>query len=554
MESGSHEQGENLMKNLGLMGILVAMFALTGCLDNGGGSEVKQDLNNGDFSVVTDPEEGGGNSGGNTDEGSTGGNAGGGSTPTTPEAKEGLEINKGATLTGSTKLALDFYSPFVAAYVKVSEGDTCATGAWVDYVDSGTLNSSKTNQNVPVSAQFRDHDGRTSACYTRSIYIDQAGPEIIFAKYPSAPVEEGLDVEIVFTVTDVPAGVASVTCSFGTTSKACAAGTNKITFPKMAGGDYSLKVSAKDKLGNASEKSISFKVSSMYKQMVNNVRVNEYQKVDILFVIDNSGSMEYEQKSMASRVRNFLDVVKGLDWQIAVTTTDPVHKTLGDGRLVQLANKPGQYILTSSMNDTDARNTLSSTLQRSETGSGSEQGILAAYRAIERSLSSSGGNANFIRNDSQLAVVVISDEDESANGPKNDPANFVKFVQDSFGAQKAMSFHSIIARPGDQACLKGEGYSAGFRYEQISKLTGGVIGDVCATDYAAQVQGIAEGVRKTLKSITLSCAPVVDAMRSILVLKDGQVYDGTRKMEGLNLVFDQMLPQGNYEVYYSCVK
>ncbi len=88
----------------------------------------------------------------------------------------------------------------------------------------------------------------------------------------------------------------------------------------------------------------------------------------------------------------------------------------------------------------------------------------------------------------------------------------------------------------------------------MSKLTGGVIGDVCATDYAAQVQGIAEGVRKTLKSFTLACAPVVDAMRSILVLKDGQVYNGTRKMEGLNLVFDEMLPAGNYEVYYSCLK
>lgn len=544
------------MKNLGLMSTLIAAIALTGCLDNGGGTEVKQDLNNGDFSVITEPEtgSGGGSNGGSTEEGSTGtGGDNGGGTPA-PSEPDGFDINKGAVLTASTSLGLDFYPPFHTAYTKVSENESCGGGAWVDYSESGTLLSSKTNQNVPVSVQFRDHDGRTSSCYVRRIYIDQIGPDIVFAKYPSAPVEEGLDVELIFTVTDAGAGVASVTCSMGSSTKACAAGQNKIVLPKLAGGDYTLKVSAKDKLGHASEKSISFKVSSMYKQMVNNVKVNEYQKVDILFVIDNSGSMEYEQKSMASRVRNFLDVVKGLDWQIAVTTTDPVHKTLGDGRLVQLYNKPGQYILTSSMNDTDARNTLSNTLQRSETGSGSEQGIFAAYRAIERSMSASGGNANFIRNDSQLAVVVISDEDESANGAKNDPANFVKFVADSFGSQKAMSFHSIIARPDDQACLKGEGYSAGFRYEQISKLTGGVIGDVCASDYAAQVQGIAEGVRKTLKSITLTCAPVVDAMRSILVLKDGQVYDGTRKMEGLNLVFDQMLPQGNYEVYYSCVK
>ncbi|WP_415063164.1 hypothetical protein [Bdellovibrio sp.] len=542
------------MKNLGLMTVFLAGMMLTGCLESGQGTEVPSNLNNGDFSVITDPGQDTSNNGGGQNGGNTTPDDGGSSTPQLPSEPDGFYINKGQALTSSTNLMLDFYPPFYAAYTKVSENDTCTGGVWAGYADVGSFVSSKINQNVPLSVQFRDHDGRMSSCNVRSIFIDQAGPDIVFAKYPSAPVEEGLDVEIVFSVTDPGAGVAEVTCQFANTSKPCAAGQNKILFPKMAGGDYTLTVLAKDKLGFSSQKSVSFKVSSLYKQMAQNVKVNEYKKVDILFVIDNSGSMAYEQKSMASRVRNFLDVVKGLDWQIAVTTTDPVHKTLGDGRLVPLYGKTGSYILTSSVSDADARYTLGMTLQRPETGSGSEQGIYVAYRAIERSLAAAGGNTNFIRPDAQLAVVLISDEDESANGPKNDPANFVKFVQDSFAGQKSMSFHSIIARPGDKACLNGEGYSAGYRYEQISKLTGGVIGDVCATDYAAQVQGIAEGVRKTLKSITLSCAPIVDSMRSILVLKDGQVYNGTSKMEGLNLVFDGMLPAGNYEVYYSCLK
>lgn len=532
------------MRNLGLIVMLSAgMMLTTGCLENTATKEIPADLNNGDFSVVTDPEDGS--------------SSGGTTTPPAPvpaPTLDGFDINKGEALTSSANLQLDFYPPFHTAFTKVSENETCAGGSWVDYVDSSFFASSKSNQNVPLSVQFRDHDGRMSGCYVRRIVIDQAGPDIVFAKYPSAPVEEGLDVEIVFTVSDFGSGVSEVVCQVGGVSKTCAEGQNKILFPKLAGGNYSMTVSAKDNFGFTSEKSISFTVSSLYKQMAQNVKVNEYKKVDILFVIDNSGSMEYEQKSMASRVRNFLDVVKGLDWQIAVTTTDPVHKTLGDGRLVPLYGQNNSYILNSTMSDADARYTLGMTLQRPEFGSGYEQGIFAAYRAVERSLAAAGGNTNFIRSDSQLAVVLISDEDESANSEKNDPANFVKYIQTTFGGQKAMSFHSIIARPGDKACLGGEGYSAGFRYEQISKLTGGVIGDVCATDYAAQVQGIAEGVRKTLKSLLLTCAPVVDSMRSLLVLKDGQVYNGTRKVEGLNLVFDEMLPAGNYEVFYSCLK
>lgn len=527
--------------------ILIAGMFLTGCLEVGTGTEVKQDLNNNnDFSVITEPGNGNG----------TGGSTGGGD-PTAPVPGNDVGefvVNRGAAMTGSAMLQLEFEAPFHANEMKISENATCEGGDWAVYVAARDYLSLKTNQSVSLSVRYRDFDGIVSDCYTRSIYIDDAGPDIVFAKYPSTTVEEGSDVEIIFNVTDAGAGVASVSCSFGGVSKACAAGQNTLNIPKMASGTYKIDVSATDKLGHSSSKSVSFTVSSLYKQMAQNVKVTENKKVDILFVIDNSGSMAYEQKSMASRVQNFLSVINGLDWQIAVTTTDPRDVTLGDGRLVQLSGKQGQYILTSAMDPADAKATLGATLQRPETGSGLEQGIYVTYRAIERSLTAQGGNVNFVRPDAQLAVVIISDEDESANGAKNDPANLVKFVQSTYGGNKAFSFHSIIARPGDTACLSGEGYAAGHRYDALSKLTGGVIGDVCASDYAAQVQGVAEGVRKTLKTVTLACEPVIDSMRSLLVLKDGQEYKGARTVTGMNVAFDDMLPQGNYEVYYSCLK
>lgn len=533
------------MMNRGLLTALVAGMFLTGCLENNGGKEIPSNLNNQDFSVVTPPE-----SENTTGQGPTEGN----NSNDPVGIRDGFEINKGEAYTASSNLQLDFYPPFTSAYTKISENETCAGGAWEEYADGKSYTSTSANPNLSLSVLYRDHDGRTSTCYVKRILVDKKGPDVVFAKYPSGPVEEGSEVEIIFSVTDPGAGVEEVICQFGSLSKPCSAGQNTVRFPSMAAGDYTFTVISKDKLGYSSEKSVSFTVTGLYKKMAQNVKVNDYKKVDILFVIDNSGSMEYEQKNMASRVRNFLDVIKGLDWQIAVTTTDPDNKLLGDGRLVPLYGKKNSYILNSSMDDADARNTLGMTLQRPETGSGHEQGILTAYRAIERSLAAAGGNANFIRPDSQLAIVLISDEDESANTSKNDPANFIKFIQASFGGQKSVTFHSVITRPGDQACFDGEGYVYGHRYEQISKLTGGVIGDVCAADYAAQVQGIAEGVRNTLKSMTLSCTPVVDAMRSVLVLKDGQVYNGARKIEGLNVVFDDMLPTGNYEVYYSCLK
>ena len=537
-------------------------LTLSGCLEKTGETEVPvENLNNSDFSV-TNPDGGTSTGGGRpvpppdstTPTPPIEGNSGDDSGDVSTQLPAGFLINNGALMTGSENLQLLFNPPFTSAYFKASLTSDCSDGSWAEYVsDNAQLLADKTNQAVTVSVQFRDHDGRVSICFKNSIYIDKAGPQIVYQKYPTSSVEEGQDVELVFDVQD-QAGVSEVQCVFAGVTKNCLAGTNKVLFPKMAGGRYEFNVMAKDRFGNQSQKAISFEVTSLYRTLKQTIAVKENKKVDILFVVDNSGSMQYEQKSMASRVKNFLDVVQGLDWQAAVTTTDPSHSTYGDGRLVAMKGLSGTYILNSNMDPALSKSVLSNTLQRSETGSGSEQGIYATYRALERGVTSAGVNRSFVREGAQLAVVVISDEDESANGVKNDPTNLISYIQNSFGGQKGFSFHSIIARPGDKACLNGEGATAGYRLQKMAQLTGGLVGDVCALDYAAQMQGVAEGVRATLKTLTLSCEPVEDSFRKIHVLKDGQLYNGVYAKAGVNLNFTEMLPAGNYEVVYTCLK
>lgn len=535
--------------------LLLIVSALTGCLENLGGQEVTQigAGNSTDFIVETPPADGGNNT---SQEGPND------STPVTPPDEDpgvpqiirGLYINDDSQVAGSRTLNIRYEPPFSSGYVKLSENGVCDSDNWKDYVESETVTVQTTEPIVTLSAQFRDFDGRVSRCYSRSIKVDDAGPEILFSQYPASSVEEGSTVEIVYSVTDLLSDVKSVTCEFAGVQKPCLGGTATVKFPSMLAGDYVFKVSAEDSFGHQSSKSIAFKVTSLYKQMAQEVKVNEYNKVDILFVMDNSGSMAYEQKSMANRVRNFIDVIRGLDWQIGITTTDPTSGTWGDGRLVPMKTLSNSYILDSSMDEARVRDILSSTLQRTETGSGSEQGIFSTYRAIERAVANQGGNSGLIREGAQLAVVLISDEDESANGAKNDPTNLLNFVQQTFKGQKALSFHSIITRPGDAACKTTYGAREGFRYQSISQLTGGVIGDVCAMDYAAQVQGIAEGVRKTLKTFSLACEPVQDSIRKIEILKDGVAYAAPFTVSGVNLSFDQMLPAGQYQVKYTCLR
>lgn len=552
-------QEENMLSNrmIQLSLTVLTTLSLTACLETTGTTESSSGgSNNSDFSVVTDP-------GDTTTQPNPGDNTSPADNSGTPpddgsvnSSEVGFIINQGVAMTSNANLHLDFYPPFFPQKIKVSYGTACTDGTWIDNTDSEDFLSSLVNQKVDLSVQYRDADNRISACYTQSVTIDQAGPDILFNTYPQGTVEAGQDVKIVFTVSDALSGVSSVICNFQGVNKPCAAGTSTVTIPSIAEGSYTFLITAKDNMGFSSSKSVSWQVTSLYKTIDQKVAVTDNKSVDILIVIDNSGSMEYEQKSMASRTSKFLDVLQGLDYQIAITTTDPRNITLGDGRFVPIkGGTSGQYVIDSNMDKTKAQTLLSNTLQRPETGSGDEQAIYATTRVVERAMSDSGSiYGKFFRPGAQFAVLVISDEDESENGTKNDPTNLLNLLKTSFNGNKSFSWHSIITRPGDKACLNTNGYSYGYRYAAFSDLTGGVIGDVCATDYSAQVQGVAEGVRNTLKTITLTCTPIVDSSHTVTVMKDGVPYTAASSLTGLNLVYNDVLPVGNYEVVYSCLK
>lgn len=477
-------------------------------------------------------------------------------TQTIPDSSQnGFTINQGAKRTNLSELTLDLQSIFPEKELRLSEGTNCDNGEWVPFVTQITIPiSSKKNQIISLSVQYRDFDGGLSECLTQSIIHDDQGPKIIISQYPSNTVDEGGNFDIIYSIEDELSDIASVTCKLNNLQQSCSAGRNFVSIRGMSAGTYNLTLEAIDELGNKSAQQVSWIADSRTKALTQNIKVNDYKKVDILIVDDNSGSMQYEQRSMASRTAHLLSVIDGLDWQIAVTTTDPRNITLGDGNFIPLSGKTNQYILNSSMDKVDAQNTLSATLQRRETGSGLEQGIRSVYRAIEKSQTPGSIQSSFFRNGAQFAVLIISDEDESDNTAKNDPQNLINLINNTFMHQKAFSFHSIITRPGDTACLNGEGERYGDRLAHLSNLTGGIIGDVCATDYASQVTGIAQGIRDTLKVLTLQCEPLQNNGYSISIKKDGVPLSQSFIVQGVNLQFNSELEPGNYQVDYNCFK
>ncbi len=288
--------------------------------------------------------------------------------------------------------------------------------------------------------------------------------------------------------------------------------------------------------------------------------------VDILFVVDNSGSMKQEHRNLGDKIHGFLDIVRHLDYRIGITTTDVRKRNTpgADGTLMPLQDENGatsMYYLDTSIEFEKARSILKQTFTNVGTGGADrERGIAAAYRSIEKAVLSapeSGRNVdkahwalgNFFREQAHLFFIVISDADDgsapvlgscksgavpTSNRCKGQPLALLDLIR-SVWPQKRVVWNSIVVRGGmkhvdveslprevrehlekhpiapDHNC-RSQGEEWGSKYIELSLRTDGVIGSVCSSDYTYQLRGMGQRAVDLQKSIELECVPLVGAV------------------------------------------
>jgi hypothetical protein len=171
--------------------------------------------------------------------------------------------------------------------------------------------------------------------------------------------------------------------------------------------------------------------------------VSTLRKIDILFVIDNSGSMGEEQASLSANFDNFINVLNSIegglpDIHLGVVSSNNgvggfnIGQCGGDGDDGKLQNTArgacqppnGFYISDEIAADGVTRNkNYSGTLQDTFTciaklgtdGCGFEQHLEGMKRGLDGHRPE---NAGFLRDDAYLAVIIIGDEDDcSASNP-----------------------------------------------------------------------------------------------------------------------------------------
>ena len=276
------------------------------------------------------------------------------------------------------------------------------------------------------------------------------------------------------------------------------------------------------------------------------------KKVDLLFVVDNSDSMRPEQQKMADRFSTFVNSLSGIDWRIAITTTD-LRRDQGTALAF---GSPSRVILQSGEGDADQL--FRQTIQRPEVGDGDERGIFASILFFEKQ------GLQFVRKDSHLSVVVLSDEDERSTGgvdrpleANDQPDTYVSKVRELFGPTKTNTFHSIVIRPGDSACLAAQSAQAkkGFEgkvYAQLTQKTSGILGDICANDYGSQLASVGQTIQRQMAAMNLACAPIDGRIDVSLT---PEVPGITWSLQGSQLILSEPLPPGTcISVRYACLR
>jgi hypothetical protein len=262
-------------------------------------------------------------------------------------------------------------------------------------------------------------------------------------------------------------------------------------------------------------------------------------EVDMLWVIDNSASMTEEQNTLAGGFASFASEVdtSGTDFHLGVITTsfdytDPTRGALvGDPPFLTPADDYQTLFPQRALVGID--------------GADKEKGLEAAVYALQPTMNVPGApNAGFVRPEAQLLVAVVSDEEDCSDEgalegqpPEDCYKDFsalppvVDFVDSLRDLKDDPSNVQVAAIVGSQHPSCQDVYP-GTRYIAAASLTGGLVGDICLSDWSGMLKDLglnATGIR-TQFQLTAAAKPEtldvkVDGESVAASDTDGWTYD-----------------------------
>jgi hypothetical protein len=236
-------------------------------------------------------------------------------------------------------------------------------------------------------------------------------------------------------------------------------------------------------------------------------------RMDILFVVDNSGSMLEEQENLAANFPRFIEVLEGFDWdldyRVGITTTGrdytyymdspfgtmPSSQSGGDnGALLQRCGMTNRWVEST---DPDPSGTFSCAAQVGDEGPAMEMPLAVIHEAFTARLSD-GTNNGFLRPDALFGIVILTDEDDCSyedevtlgftdtvcSAQVEPVPGYAAFLDELTGGPGRWAV-AVIAGPGPGQCSSDFGSAQeASRLAELVALAGdnGVFGSICDGD------------------------------------------------------------------------
>ena len=191
-----------------------------------------------------------------------------------------------------------------------------------------------------------------------------------------------------------------------------------------------------------------------------------FDGVDILWVIDPSGSMANDRPRVVAGIGEMLSVLPITNWRLAIISADPTR-----------AAQTQEFPLIPGDNAQDAESQLITTVTGHH-----EKGFDAV-----RSYMGNGYAGTWMREDAALLIVFVSDEEEQSYSNFPNTSDFVNWIT----AQSEYVFVSSIVQleEGDTICEPAAPINEGKRYIEASDALPGQKIDICSEDWS---QGVAD--------------------------------------------------------------
>ena len=280
----------------------------------------------------------------------------------------------------------------------------------------------------------------------------------------------------------------------------------------------------------------------VFEQFVTQTHVQEEIPIlDIIFVIDNSGSMSVFQQELSNQMTSFMNVflATGADFHLGFITTDRDY--------LQCA---GTICWIDGSFATPVDWAQGIIAQINVGGSAFERGIQMAYQGLMNTDYDTGmaPGSSFWRADATLVIIYVSDEPDFSAGTWT---NYTAFF-DILKPDVSMVRHFAVIGDWPAGCTWNNGlYSRvvgfGSGYYSMTQRYNGDWYSICATDWGNQMQDLASTV--TVRS-TFPLDEPDPIEPSIVVSVNGQVAAGwTYDPSSNSVIFDEnSIPEPNQTI------